>query len=202
MANQRDGKDNTLQKASSLAGDGLSPLSRSMSGSGKRAGGVRERSVSGKKRFSWKSLVVDLLLILLVSGIGVGAFFGYRAVKNAYMPAWETKSIEFCVKIPDMESERGNLLVTVLEGKNFWLSAEADGACLGVISQAAYDPGAEEDEINLILTVRTTAQYRKGEGYYVGSTRILAGETGKFRSEGFVGEGVVMYVRDVSEVSS
>ncbi|MBE6585053.1 MAG: hypothetical protein E7645_00840 [Ruminococcaceae bacterium] len=202
MANKRDGKEIAENKASSLLGDGLSSLTRNAGAYGKRGKGHKETAVVGKKKFPWKSLIVDVILLVILCGVGVGAFWGYHTVKNMYMPTWQEKEIEFCVEIPDVEKGRANQLLSVLEGKKLWHSGQADGDTLGIISDAGYDPGSEDNVINLILTVKTTAEYRKGEGYYINSTRILAGETTELRTEGFVGEGVVLYVRDLSEASS
>ena len=54
----------------------------------------------------------------------------------------------------------------------------------------------------LYLTVTAEAKYREGQGYYVGSTRLLAGENGVFRTEGLITEGVIVSLQDLTEVNS
>ena len=76
---------------------------------------------------------------------------------------------------------------------------------LGQISQLDSVPYTNEDGegvLALYLTVTAEAKYREGQGYYVGSTRLLAGENGVFRTEGLITEGAIVSLQDLTEVNS
>ena len=193
------------RKASSLSGDELTPLARTVNGTGKQGRDKREKLLPGKRRFSLRGLLVDLLLLLILCGLGVGAWFGYRAVKDIYAPEWETRQISFVVEISDLGLEETNELQNTLPGKSIWYSSATDGDLLGKISQLNTELHTNEEgesTLALYLTVTAEAQYREGLGYYVGSTRLLAGEKGVFRTEGVAAEGWIVSLQDVTEVKS
>ncbi len=205
MAMKRDDRELSERKASSLSDDTLTPLSRTVSGTGKPSKDKRERLLPGRRRFSLRGLLVDLLLLLILCGLGVGGWFGYRAAKNIYAPTWETRQISFVVEIMDLELEQTNEMLKTLPGRSVWYSAETTGDLLGRVSHLEPVPYTNADgkgRVALYLTVTADAKYREGEGYYVGSTRLLAGENGTFRTEGMVTEGLIVSLTDQTEVKS
>ena len=205
MAMKHDERELSERKASSLSGDTLTSLSRTSKGPGKSGKDKKEKFLPGKRRFSLRGLLVDLALLLVLCGLGVGIWFGYRAVKNIYAPEWETRQISFVVEITDLGLEETNALRNTLSGSPLWYSSAADGDMLGQISQLDSVPYTNEDGegvLALYLTVTAEAKYREGQGYYVGSTRLLAGENGVFRTEGLITEGAIVSLQDLTEVNS
>ena len=205
MAMKHDERELSERKASSLSGDTLTSLSRTSKGSGKSGKDKKEKFLPGKRRFSLRGLLVDLALLLVLCGLGVGIWFGYRAVKNIYAPEWETRQISFVVEITDLGLEETNALRNTLSGSPLWYSSAADGDMLGQISQldsVPYTTEEGEGVLALYLTVTAEAKYREGQGYYVGSTRLLAGENGVFRTEGLITEGAIVSLQDLTEVNS
>lgn len=205
MAMKHDERELSERKASSLSGDTLTSLSRTSKGSGKSGKDKKEKFLPGKRRFSLRGLLVDLALLLVLCGLGVGIWFGYRAVKNIYAPEWETRQISFVVEITDLGLEETNALRNTLSGCPLWYTSVADGDMLGKISQLDSVPYTNEEGegvLALYLTVNAEAKYREGQGYYVGSTRLLAGENGVFRTEGLITEGAIVSLQDLTEVNS
>jgi len=205
MAMKHDERELSERKASSLSGDTLTSLSRTSKGSGKSGKDKKEKFLPGKRRFSLRGLLVDLALLLVLCGLGVGIWFGYRAVKNIYAPEWETRQISFVVEITDLGLEETNALRNTLSGCPLWYTSAADGDMLGKISQLDSVPYTNEEGegvLALYLTVNAEAKYREGQGYYVGSTRLLAGENGVFRTEGLITEGAIVSLQDLTEVNS
>jgi len=201
MAMKHDDRDLTERKVSSLSDDTLTPLSHTSSGLRKQKG-KKEKSLPGRRRFSGRGLVVDLALLLLLVGLGVGIWFGYGAVKEGYAPTWETRDVEFCVEIRDLDYDLANELLASLPNHGLWHTAAADGDYLGSVREVRAVLGVTEEGreiMTLYLTVYTQANYRKGEGYYVGKTRLLAGEMSMFRAEGMIAEGMLVSVKDLSE---
>ncbi len=199
-------KDPSEKKASSLSGDTLTPLSRTTETTAKRGKDrLKDRTLKRKKTFSVRGLVVDLILLLILAGICVGGVVGYHAVKELYAPTWDTRAIEFCVEIKNIDYDRADQLLPVLLDRGLWYSDDVDGDLLGTVNDVHIEASVTEDgreTMTLYLTVKTTAKYRKGEGYYVGSNRLLAGETGVFRAEGLIAEGKVISLKDVTEVDA
>lgn len=205
MAMKHDDRETVERKVSSLSDDTLAPLSRTAGSAGRRGKNKRERALPGKRRFSWRGLAVDLVLLLLIAGVGVGLWYGYGAVKEMYAPAWETRQVEFCVEIRNLDYDRADQLLPALSGHDIWYSSAADGDRLGTVSDVRAVPSVTEDgreTMTLYLTVSTQAEYRKGQGYYVGTTRLLAGESGEFRAEGLAAEGTLVSLQDLSEVTA
>ena len=198
-------KDPSEKKASSLSGDALTPLSRTAGTALKRGKDKsKDRTLKRKKPFSVRGLVVDLILLVILAGLCVGGVWGYRAVKELYAPTWDTRTVEFCVEIKNIDYDRADQLLPTLSDRGLWYSADVDGDLLGTVNDVRIVPSVTEDgreTMTLYLTVKTTAGYRKGEGYYIGTTRILAGEEGVFRAEGLIAEGKVVSLKDVSEVT-
>ena len=77
MAMKHDERELSERKASSLSGDTLTSLSRTSKGSGKSGKDKKEKFLPGKRRFSLRGLLVDLALLLVLCGLGVGVWFGY-----------------------------------------------------------------------------------------------------------------------------
>ena len=205
MAIKRDERELSERKASSLSGDTLKPLSHTVSGAGKQTKDKKEKRLSGKPRFSWRGLLVDLLLLAILCGLGGGIWFGYRSVKNIYAPEWEIRPISFVIEITDLELEQANDMLKTLPGCRVWYSADANGDLLGKINELEPVPYTDENgkgKVALYLTVSTEANYREGKGYYVGSTGLLAGESAIFRTEGMVTEGLIVSLTDQTEVKS
>ncbi|MBQ9780446.1 MAG: hypothetical protein IJW00_11135 [Clostridia bacterium] len=195
------------KKASSLSGDTLTPLSRTSGKAGKR--GKKEKSkdriFKGNRRTGIRGVVVDLVILLLLAGVGVGLWFGYTAVKDLYAPVWQSRNVEFCVEIKNIDYDRADQLLPALSGHDLWSSADVSGDRLGIVTDVRAVPVITEDgreTMTLYLTVRTEARYRKGEGYYADSTRLLAGESSIFRAEGLIAEGTVVSLKDLTEVDA
>lgn len=205
MADMYD-RDPAEKKASSLSGDTLTSLSRTAGGGGKRGKDKnKDRTVKRARGMSVRGLVVDVILLLVIVGVGVGAWFGYHAVKDMYAPDWQIRQVEFCVEIRNVDYDRADQLLPSLSDHDLWYSSDVSGDRLGTVTDVRAVPTVTDDgreTMTLYLTVTTQAQYRKGEGYYVGSTRILAGESGMFRAEGLSAEGLVVSVQDTTEVKA
>ncbi len=199
-------KDPSERKASSLGSDQLPTLSRTAGTSGKRGREKqKDRTLHRATRPSPKGLVVDLVLFLLLVAMGVGVWFGYGAVKSLYAPDWTLRQVEFSVEIRNLDYDRADQLLPTLSDNALWYSSSVDGDKLGTVSDVRAVPSITEDgreTMTLYLTVRTEARYRKGEGYYVGTTRLLAGESGSFRAEGLAAEGMIISLKDVTEVTA
>ncbi len=198
-------RDPTEKKASSLSDDGLTPLSRTVSVSGKRGKEKqKDQSLKKGKTLSLRGLIVDLVLLLVLVGVVVGGWLGYRAVKSAYAPDWQSRQVSFSVEIKNIDYDRADQLLPSLAGHDLWYSAHVSGDRLGVVKDVRAVPSVTEDgreTMTLYLTVETTVAYRAGVGYYVGTTRILAGETGVFRAQGMTAEGMVVSLTDLTEAA-
>lgn len=199
-------KDPSEKKASSLLGDALTPMSRTTGAAVKKGKDrPKDRTLKRRESFSLRGLAVDLILLLVLVGLCAGGVFGYRAVKELYAPTWETRTVEFCVEIKNIDYDRADQLLPALSDRGLWYSADVDGDLLGTVHDVRIVSSVTEDGrevMTLYLAVKTQADYRKGEGYYVGSTRLLAGETGVFRAEGLIAEGKVVSLKDVTEVAA
>ena len=154
----------------------------------------------------WVSLGVDILLLALVIGLGFAVVHGYRALRDIYAPEWEVREVVFRVKMenipPDMvryDETKGTLAI---EGRPMWSSDQTDADMLGTVESvrtATVTAEGGETVLTMYLDVRANAYYRKGKGYRMGETMLLAGSTGTYRLAGMSAEGMIISVSEAAE---
>lgn len=204
MSINHENRDPYEGKASSLSSDTLPKLARLSGAQGKK----NKESVTAKSKkrgLFWRGFAVDMVLILLIVGVGVGVWMGYRAVKNAYEPAWETRWVEYSVEIRNIDYDRADQLLPALSDHGLWRGNQADGDYLGEVRDVRALPSVTEDgreTMTLYLTVAAETKYLRGEGYFMGDTRLLAGISGIFRAEGLLAEGTIVSLREMAEVTT
>lgn len=189
-----------LQKASSLEGDALgTPLSRRTESRKRSKDKQEDRAPGGKGRSVWLGIFADVLILLVLAGVGIGIWFGYHAIRDIYAPVWEDREIELCVKITDIDYVRADELLPGLSEHPLWYGDTADSVELGNVTDVRAVPSttAEGKEVmTLYLTVSVTAEYRNSDGYFVGDVRLLAGESSIYRANGLVSEGMILSLTD------
>ena len=127
--NQKDGK------ASSLT-DGAGTLRPSTPEGGEGKGSNRKFDPVKKKR-TWKTLVVDLVLLVVIVGLVAGGVFAYRAIRDLYAPVWETRDVVFCVKMDGIDPSMvkyGQDGRSTFTGNPIWSSDRTDADCLGTVT--------------------------------------------------------------------
>ena len=151
------------------------------------------------------SLLVDIILLLVLAGLIVGAWLGLCALRDLYAPTWETRTVVYCVEIegiaPD-EVKYGSDGRYIFENKGIWSSAYTDADFLGTVTHVqtvlvAWDDGS--NTVTLYVTVEADAYYREGKGYRMGETMLLAGVQGDFRLEGMIAHGTIVSMHEKSE---
>lgn len=200
-------------KASSLPDSAA--LASPRSGQAARRGGGKESlnpRRTGRRGGSW---IVDIILIVLLAGVITGAWFGYRALKAYFSPAWQERDVMFIVELPGVDpalltyNDDGQLS---LVGKDIWSSDRTDADRLGRVASAETLPDerylnsetgreGETDDVpvTLYVTVSAKANYRPAEGYWMGGTRLLAGSRGTFRLEGLVASGEILTLDEAAD---
>ena len=198
-----DERDQGLHKASSLEGDRLTTPSRmGVKNSKRQRDRQGERTLSGKQRTWWKGILMDVIILLVLVGLGTGIFFAYQAIRDIYAPVWDERDIEFVVKIANIDYERADEILPTLADHDLWHTDAADGQRLGTVTDVimeAFNTGEGKATMTLYLTVSTTAQYHKADGYFVGDIRLLAGETVVYRANGLVSEGMIISITDSTQ---
>ena len=177
-----------------------------------RPAAQEEKSVKGENKRSkdrggsrkWVTLAVDVILLVLLIGLVVGAVFAYRAVRELYAPTWETREVVFEVEMTGIDLDMvkyGQDGRPTITGHPLWSSDRTDADFLGTVTdvRAVLVSGEEgENTLNLYLTVEATAYYREGKGYRMGTTMLLAGMKGDFMAQGLVTEGTVISMHEKS----
>ena len=148
------------------------------------------------------SFWADLVLLVLLIAVIVGGVLGYRAVKNAYAPAWDKRNVVFVVEISGVDA-------AILP--EFWhaeaplyASDKTDAMPIGYLMDTPYVfADAENDgRVTVRLLMHSEARYRNGKGYYCGETPILAGLSGDLRVDGVSGNGMIMMVLEADEYAA
>ncbi len=198
--NDRDIKASALnaKKVSDTAESGKRGRNRAFGG---------EESVVGSSSGRRKSTIwVDIVLFVVLVGVIVGGVIGYRAVKNAYAPEWDEREIVFVVEMSSVDAE---IVPSYWHADApMYVSTDADAEPIGYLmkgpdifpSTGASDDGRTYKTVR--LTLRGTAAYREGQGYYCGNTPILAGLSGNVRVDGISGTGLVVAVYEVDEYAA
>lgn len=182
-----------------------------MTGSGGKADPAKGAKGTGKvamgrrNRRLWVSILVDVILLLVLAGLIVGGWLGFRVVRELYAPTWETRTVVYCVEIEGISPDAvkyGPDGRYVFENKGIWSSAYTDADFLGTVTQArtilvAWDDGS--NTVTLYVTVEAEAYYREGKGYRMGETMLLAGAEGDFRLEGMTAHGTIVSMHEKNE---
>lgn len=155
-----------------------------------------DRSVMGRgKRRVWVSVLVDVILLLVLAGLIVGGYFGYRAISRIYAPEWEQREVIFRVQFNDVDPAILEAQYQSLNGSQLWSSEHTDADLLGtVVGVSEYEAGEP-----LEITVKAKAYYREGQGYRMGSTMLLAGSEGVYRMNGLTAEGTIISMHEVRD---
>lgn len=166
------------------------------------AGKRSNKALFGKRgNRLWMSIVVDLILLAVLAGLVVGCVFGYRALRNYYAPAWETREVVFTVMMegisPDMVKYGQDGRPTFSDNP-IWSSDRTDADQLGHVTDVRTVLVSTEGEntLTLYLTVEATAYYREGMGYRMGETMLLAGTEGSFRLQGLTADGMIISMHE------
>ena len=121
-----------------------SPASKSGKGDGKRSMGRR-----GSR--GWVTLAVDIILLLVIAGLVVGAVFAYRAIRELYAPTWETREVVFEVEMTGIDLDLvkyGQDGRPTMTGHPLWSSDRSDADFFGHRHRRPYRPciggGGEE----------------------------------------------------------
>ena len=199
-------------------GNGSESRDQKMSGLDKRNNGTQEEKGRDGKRKSkavlarrgkrlWVSLLVDFLLLALLGGLVAGGIFGYRALREMYAPEWEVREVVFRVKMENIPPEmvrydqaQGQFSIV---GKPIWSSEQTNADMLGTVEEIRTATSSLENGepvLTMYLDVRANAYYRKGKGYRMGETMLLAGSAGTYRLEGLAAEGMIISVREAAEI--
>lgn len=172
--------------------------------SGKGTKGMGKVALGRRDRRLWVSVLVDVILLVVLVGLIVGAWFGIRAVRELYAPTWETRTVVYRVEIEGIAPDEVKYASDgryVFENKAVWSSEHTDADHLGTVTDAhtvlvAWDDGS--NTVTLYLTVEAEAYYREGKGYRMGETMLLAGAKGLFRLEGMTAEGTIVSMHEKS----
>ncbi len=191
--------ENKARKASSLTPreteSGEEKRSRNRAGgNGEKAGALRDR---GKG-----VIIADILLVFLLILLVGGGIFGYRALKNAYAPQWETREVIFLVEIPHMDD--AIVPDSWNQGANAYLSDRADALPVATLYDVPYilssKTQSEEAPYKTVrIALKASARYRETMGYYCGELHLLAGTSLTLRVDKISASGVVVAVYELSE---
>ncbi len=156
-------------------------------------------------------VAVDLIMIVVVIGILVGGIFGYRALKNAYAPAWEERTVTVVLELTDVNPahsplKNGSMYIELSDGP-LYLGRIIDGTRTEM--PATDDQGGLGGEYCRVI-LETTARYRAEKGYYIGDYPLLAGISDYFRIGGsapngdggfggYIAEGTILAVYEPGE---
>jgi hypothetical protein len=149
------------------------------------------------KRF-FRTMLVDLITILLIVAAGFGAVCGYRWLQGMYAPEWDTRDVVYVVRFEGLPADMIPLNDSgkpALVGKPIYSSVTTDADLLGTVTDAVAVSVSHEDgstSMTLQLTVQANARYREGKGYWMGNTRLLAGDSGTYRLESMSAEGLII----------
>lgn len=155
-----------------------------------------DKSIMGRgKRRVWVSVLVDIILLLVLAGLIVGGYFGYRAISRIYAPEWEQREVIFRVQFDDVDPAILEAQYDSLSGSQLWSSEHTDADLLGTVVEVSEYVAGEPLEI----TVKAKAYYREGQGYRMGSTMLLAGSEGVYRMQGLTAEGTIISMHEVKD---
>ena len=214
MASEKTNETSDLQqgKASSLTEAQLVPnlaVSATRKGEGGESAAARARRERRRRRA--RSLLVDILLFLVLGGFLAGAWFGYNALKRAYSPAYEERTILLVVEMTGVNPRLIPGEEAIQNRPDIYNSEAADARPLGQIRKIDIIDSADSDDAvagggavtkDIRLTIEVKAEYRYAEGYRAGGQVLLAGDEGSYRMTGMAAKGTIVALYEAEEYES
>lgn len=203
MAPHKDSKLPGGDKTSGIDG-GTTRVLRARRESRREGIGRLDRASSGaKRRGTW---MIDGVILVLIIGAVVGLYFAYSYLRDRYAPAWEERQVVYVLELNGVDSEMvayGSGGEKALCGKDVYGSMKPSADLLGRVTEAVRVQDAEDpDRATLYLTIEATARYRTGRGYWMADTRLLCGETRRFRLAGLEVQGSILSLQTQEELDS
>jgi hypothetical protein len=167
---------------------------------GNRGGRGKEKiglSRTGKRL--WLSLLVDVVVLLVLVGLILGGWYGFRAIRELYAPAWEVRSVVFGLEIKGVPTDMLEYYQNEINGTAVRSSDRTDADVIGTVIEVQSVLVTQEDgreTLNIRLILEAEAQYREGEGYRMGETMLLAGLEQDFRLKGQAVHGEIVFMKE------
>ena len=173
-----DEKDVNLKREDKKKSHGSSGLGSSHTVElfgGKR---IADKSLGSNVKVKKKlPLVVDIiagiLMLAIVCGVVVGSYMLFRRYANDY----ETKSINYTI-VFSVDKDI-NKYASMTNGE-LYMDVNGNTEYFGKILSVRLENGAETSG-NVIATINASVQYRGGDGYSIGETKIAVGSTHSLR---------------------
>ncbi len=194
------------RKASSLTEAPSAPIKPTMAVDGGKSGGGLRAKRRDMSRV--RVLILDIVLLVVLVGLVVGGYFGYRTLRRLYAPTWDARDVVFCVEMENIDldmvkyNQDGRPSLT---GCDLWSSDRTDADRLGRVTDVRTVLVTHEDgssTLTLYLTVEATADYLEGYGYRMGATMLLAGTESTYRLPGLSAEGTIISLHEADETDA
>lgn len=147
----------------------------------------------------WLSLLVDVVVLLVLVGLIVGGWYGFRAIRDLYAPEWEARSVVFGLEIKDVPTDMLEYYQNEINGTAVRSSDRTDADVIGTVIEVQNVLVRQEDgseTLNIRLILEAEAHYREGEGYRMGETMLLAGMEQDFRLKGQAVHGEIVFMKE------
>lgn len=163
----------------------------------------RKGECTDKRARRARAFAADIVLLVVLAALCVGGFFGYRALKKVYDPVREVRTVEYTVRVTDVDAKTVNTVVhdeqgnSLFENSRIYHTDSANGACVGTVKHVRLNE-TEQSTYTLYLTVEAEVEYLEGDGYSVQDWHLLAGTTERYRVQGLSFEGFIMSLHEKS----
>ncbi len=138
-------------------------------------------SKSRKKLPLIVDIIITVLMLAIVAGVIVGAYYLFRYFSTDY----ESVSIEYSFAVPCEENAEEYLSV---ENKELYFDIDGSTVYFGKITAVE----VSEDNSLAVLTVKVTANHKGDEGYYLGDERVAVGSDYTLRIDDRIVNGTVV----------
>lgn len=127
-------------------------------------------------------IIIGVLILVLVAGLAIGAYFAFRHYANDFGEL----QVEYSFLVTNKDD-----IYNTLRNRELYMDTDENAQYFGRVS-SVYTVENEEIGSATILTVKVPVRHKNGSGYLIGENRIGVGCEYALRSESLVMQGTVV----------
>lgn len=139
-------------------------------------------------------LIVDILIVVLLLAVVAGAAYGLYSLGKYFSTRYAEMEITYTLLLRDVDpalvlDQEGNCVI--LPDSNVFLAEQESTHTIGRVLSTSVDV-KDDGSTDVLVTVRTTANYNYTLGYFVEDTKIAVGKEYLCRFSGVMGKALIV----------
>ncbi len=164
---------------------------------------VRKAPKVKKPRKRSLPIAVDILIVVALIGLIIGAICGIYATINIYSEKYVQRDITYTLYLKNVDAALAydaESVCVVLEDSTVFVQQSGESTPVGSV-ESVVSRACEDATVELFVTVRTVADYDRDNGYFVNETKIAVGKAYSCRFSGLISDAVIVELQPAEKES-